>query len=86
MKTLLAAFSPEVASAIEELIEERVRAELRSTASDPARRDWLTYTEAGERLGCSPDAVRMQVKRGRLTSRRIGRRVYVSAASVEGLD
>jgi excisionase family DNA binding protein len=42
--------------------------------------------EAAERLGCTPDAVRMRVKRGRLDHRRQGRRVYVSAMSVDGLQ
>jgi hypothetical protein len=47
--------------------------------------EWLTLAEAGVRLGCSPDAVRMRVKRGRLQARHQGRRIYVSAASVERL-
>jgi excisionase family DNA binding protein len=46
---------------------------------------WLTLAEAAERLGCTPDAVRMRIKRGRLEHRRHGRRLYVSAASVEQL-
>ncbi len=49
------------------------------------RRTWLTLAEAGERLGVSPDAVRMRAKRGRLEVRHHGRRVYVSAASVDRL-
>jgi len=46
---------------------------------------WLTLAQAGERLGCSPDAVRMRVKRGRLEHRRQGRRLYVAASSVDDL-
>jgi excisionase family DNA binding protein len=46
---------------------------------------WLTFREAGERLGCSPDAVRMRVRRGRLHAEHQGRRVYVSAESVDRL-
>lgn len=46
---------------------------------------WLTLAEAAERLGCTPDAVRMRINRGRLEHRRQGRRLYVSAASVEQL-
>jgi excisionase family DNA binding protein len=46
---------------------------------------WLTLDQAAARLGCSRDAVRMRVKRGRLEGRRQGRRLYVSAASVERL-
>jgi excisionase family DNA binding protein len=48
-------------------------------------RPWLTLDEAAERLGCSRDAVRMRVKRGRLEARHQGRRVYISADSVERL-
>lgn len=48
-------------------------------------RVWLTLKEAAERLGCSPDAVRMRVNRGRLDHRRQGRRLYVSAVSIERL-
>jgi excisionase family DNA binding protein len=50
----------------------------------PAR-TWLTLSEAAEQLGCTPDAVRMRIKRGRLEHRHHGRRLYVSAASVERL-
>lgn len=46
---------------------------------------WLTLEQAAGRLGCSPDAVRMRVSRGRLESRHQGRRVYVSAESVDRL-
>jgi excisionase family DNA binding protein len=48
-------------------------------------RVWLTLTEAAEQLGCTPDAVRMRINRGRLEHRRHGRRLYVSAASIERL-
>lgn len=43
---------------------------------------WLTIAAAADLLGCSPDAVRMRVKRGRLEARHEGRRVYVSRRSV----
>jgi excisionase family DNA binding protein len=49
------------------------------------QRAWLTLTEAAERLGCTPDAVRMRINRGRLEYRRHGRRLYVSATSVDRL-
>jgi excisionase family DNA binding protein len=78
--------SPAIVDAIEALVEERVRTELASRDARTANRTWLTLEEAGEQLGCSPDAVRMRVRRGRLDSRRQGRRVYVSAASVERLS
>jgi excisionase family DNA binding protein len=79
-------FAPEVVAAIERLVDERVAAALagaaRPASSSPR---WLTVAAAAERLGCSPDAVRMRVRRGRLEARRQGRRVYVSAASVDRL-
>jgi len=78
--------SPAIVDAIEELVELRVREELAARDTRTAQRTWLTLEEAGKELGCSPDAVRMRVKRGRLESRRQGRRVYVSAASVERLS
>jgi hypothetical protein len=46
---------------------------------------WLTLEEAGQRLGCSADAVRMGANRGRYESRYIGRRRYVSRVSVDGI-
>lgn len=56
----------------------------RERAADGPR--WLTLAQAAERLGCSADAVRMRVKRGRLEHRKQGRRLYVSAASVDELQ
>jgi excisionase family DNA binding protein len=80
-------FAPEVVAAIEAEIDRRVQvalAELDGRAPVAGRR-WLTLEEAGERLGVSADAVRMRVKRGRLESRQQGRRLYVSADSVDRL-
>jgi excisionase family DNA binding protein len=67
---------------IEALVQERVA---EAIAHREPRRAWLTLTEAAELLGCSPNAVRMRVNRGRLESRRHGRRVYVSVASIDRL-
>jgi excisionase family DNA binding protein len=53
--------------------------------AESQRPEWLTLAQAAARLGCTSDAVRMRVKRGRLEARRQGRRLYVSAASVERL-
>lgn len=80
---LTTALAPELVEALEGLVAERVAAELaRRKASGP---EWLTLDAAAERLGCSPDAVRMRANRGRLDTRHHGRRVYVSAASVATL-
>jgi hypothetical protein len=51
--------------------------------TEPAERtpnappEHLTFAEAGERLGLSPDAVRMRVRRGTLASVRVNDRPYV---------
>lgn len=68
---------------IEALVEARVQQAL--AGREQPRRVWLTLAEAADRLGCTPDAVRMRINRGRLDSRRHGRRVYVSAASIDRL-
>ena len=81
---LASALAPELLAALEQLVDERVAAALAETEpADGAR--WLTLEQAAERLGCSPDAVRMRAKRGRLESRRHDRRVYVSRMDVDAL-
>lgn len=82
---LAAALAPELLAALEQLVDERVAVALAAVepAGDGAR--WLTLDQAADRLGCTADAVRMRVKRGRLESRKQGRRVYVSARSVDAL-
>jgi excisionase family DNA binding protein len=83
---LEAVLAPDVVDAIEQLVAERVRAELAAAAqANGLARKWLTLKQAGERLDCSADAVRMRVKRNRLEARRQGRRVYVSAEGVDNL-
>lgn len=80
---LAAAFAPELLAALEQFVDERAAAALAAQPDDGAR--WLTLDQAAERLGCTADAVRMRVKRGRLESRRQGRRLYVSRAAVDEL-
>jgi excisionase family DNA binding protein len=82
---LVAIFSPDVVAAIQDLVDERVVAALAAMAPTNGAAPWLTLEQAAERLGCSADAVRMRVKRGRLNCRRQGRRVYVSRDSVDGI-
>jgi excisionase family DNA binding protein len=83
---LAVVLAPDMLDALDELVAERVAAEL---ACLPVSRDsgprWLTLEQAAERLNCSPAAVRMRANRGRLETRRHGRRVYVSSASVDEL-
>jgi hypothetical protein len=83
---LAAVLAPDVLDALDALVVERVAAELARlhVAGDDGPR-WLTLEQAAERLGCTPAAVRMRANRGRLVTRRHGRRVYVSAASVDEL-
>ena len=80
-----ALFAPAVVEALEQLVAERVRVELAAIETANGDRAWLTLDEAGAKLSVSADAVRMRVKRGRLEARRQGRRLYVSAVSVERL-
>jgi DNA-directed RNA polymerase specialized sigma24 family protein len=85
---LAAVLAPDLVDALKELVAECVAAELAtleasaSRASSPA---WLPLQQAADLLGCSRDAVRMRANRGRLKTRRHGRRLYVSAASVAEL-
>jgi excisionase family DNA binding protein len=67
----------ELARRAAELVRDELGEQLRE------RKPWLTLAEAGERLGCSPDAVRMRARRGRLEHRYQGRRMYVSAEAVD---
>ena len=84
MTDLGATFSPDLIAALEQLVDRRVASAM---AAVPARdgAPWLTLEQAAVRLDCSTDAVRMRVKRGRLESRRQGRRLYVSRDSVDGI-
>jgi excisionase family DNA binding protein len=84
MSALAAMFAPEMVAAIEQLVDDRVAAALAEHGRENGAR-WLTLGQAAERLGCTPDAVRMRVQRGRLEHRRQGRRVYVSAEAVDRL-
>lgn len=69
---------------VREIALDVVRAEVaRAALNRPA---WYTLEEAARRLGISPDAARMRAKRGRLKTRRQGRRLYVSASSVDELE
>jgi excisionase family DNA binding protein len=83
---LAAVLAPEVLDALAMLVAEQVASELeRLNAACDTGPKWLTVEQAATRLGCSPAAVRMRASRGRLATRHHGRRVYVSAASVDEL-
>jgi excisionase family DNA binding protein len=82
-----AAILESLADVLRPLVREVVREELDGFMNErlQERKRWLTLTEAADRLGCSPDAVRMRVRRGRLEHRYQGRRLYVSAEAVDRL-
>jgi hypothetical protein len=78
------AFAPMQAAHIVELLDRidelRVRLEAIESGSD---RDWLTLVEAAEREGCSYDAMRMRVERGRYERKNVGARIMVAARSLD---
>lgn len=82
---LSALLAPELLDALDSYVAERIAEALAASAPENGSPRWLTCKQAAERLGCSTDAVRMRVKRGRLEHRRQGRRLYVSAAAVDRL-
>lgn len=83
---LAALLGPELLDALDSYVAERVAEVLAGAAPEDGSARWLTCEQAAERLSCSQDAIRMRVKRGRLEHRRQGRRIYVSARSVNELD
>ena len=75
--------APNVVDALVVLIEKLVAERLDAIDRD-ARRDWYTLIEAAEREGCSYEAMRMRVERGRYGEpKRVGRTVYVRARSLD---
>ena len=77
-------FSPAVVGIIEEFARDIAREELDSHAGQGGP-IWLSVEEAARLEGCSADAIRMRVRRGRYGEpRRVGRRLMVRASSVNG--
>jgi excisionase family DNA binding protein len=81
---------PGAADAVEQLVAEevgeQVPAAVREAVAAEHARELLTLDEAAVLLGCSRDAVRMRARRGRLDTRRHGRRVYVTRESLRKLE
>jgi len=77
-----ALLGPGLVAAIEQLVDERVARAVAELRVPPPPSPWLTVQQAAEFLGCTEDAVRMRIKRGRMMARRQGRRVYVARSSV----
>jgi excisionase family DNA binding protein len=73
-----------LAEFIRAIVREELDLRLANVTAGPERA-WLTVGEAAEQLACSTDAVRMRVRRGRLKGRKQGRRLYVSADSIQRL-
>jgi excisionase family DNA binding protein len=70
---LLAALSPDVVAAIEELIAERVREALEANGSGDGS-PWLSVEEAADYLGVSRRMVERRVKAGQIVPTYFGRR------------
>jgi excisionase family DNA binding protein len=79
---LAALLGPELVAAIERLVDERVALAVTQSRVPAYPKPWLTVGEAAVLLGCSREAVYQRIRRGRLTTRRQGRRVYVQRTSV----
>jgi hypothetical protein len=74
---LVAAFSPEARAALDERIREVALDVAREEIARQQQRRWAPLAEAARAYGCTPDALRMRVKRGNVEHRRHGRRLYV---------
>ena len=72
---LSALLGPELIAAIEPLVDERVALAVAELRVPAPLSPWVTVPQAADLLGCSSDAVRMRIKRGRLTASMQGRRV-----------
>lgn len=86
--TLERLLAPEVLQALDEYVRDLAGDlvdQLREEVAFAGGKAWLTPTEAGRLLDCSPHAIRMRCRRGRLEHRYQGRRLYVSAKSVQEL-
>lgn len=72
---LLAALSPDLVAAIEEIVDERIRERLDgiADANGPAS-PWLSLEEAARYLRVSPRTLERRIARGRVRSTCIGRR------------
>ena len=87
MEVLSRALAPDVIEALEALIDQRVADRIEEVAQlGDGQPELLSYAQAARLLDCSPDAVRMRAKRGRLDVRYHGRRAYVTRESVNRLE
>ena len=86
MSDLSTMLGPELVSAIEDLVDERVAQVLARERGTTAKR-WLSVPEAGDYLGCcSPKAVYARIERGRIPPdavRRMGRTVTIDRQALD---
>ena len=83
---LASLLGPTLFEAIESYVDERIAEVARETSPANGALEWLSLRQAARDLDCTPDAVRMRVRRGRLEGRHQGRRLYVSRRSVDGTE
>jgi Helix-turn-helix domain len=69
---------------IEEIVDETVERRLAELRPEP-KKELYTLKEAGDFLGCSPDAARARANRGRLDKVHHGSRVYITGESLHRL-
>lgn len=84
---LLAALSPELVAALEELVDERVSERLgaQDANGNGSASPWLSLDEAADYLRVSPRTLERQLARGRVRSTAIGRRRLVHRDDLDEL-
>ena len=76
--------SPALLGILDEYVADRVRDELAAQAAAVRGRRWVSVAEAADLEGCSVEAMRMRLARGRYAMKHVGRSVLVSVASLDG--
>jgi len=74
---------PDLLDRLDAYIDERVTSAVNAVQTTNGAGRWVTLEDGAELAGCSPDAMRMRVTRGRYRSRRDGARLYVLRADVD---
>lgn len=82
-KQLAQVLHPDLLDGIDAYIDERVTSVVNAFQQTNGHARWVTLEAAAELAGCSLDAMRMRVSRGRYRSRRDGARVYVLRVDVD---
>ena len=82
---LLAALSPDIVAALEELVDERVRERLEGQSKILDSSPWLSIDEAADYLGVSPRTLERRIASGRIRSSEIGRRRLLNRDDLDAL-